>query len=1282
MGEVWHAADGEGRTAALKLLRGAGLEPELARRFAREAETLAALDHPNVVRALDHGQADGGGLLFVAMELLQGQSLDARLRAGPLAVGEAVRVARAAAAGLGAAHAHGLVHRDVKPGNLFLCGDGNVKVLDFGIALEVDAEATRLTQTGALMGTPSYMAPEQATGEGRIDERTDVWGLGAVMHRALSGQRPFWAGGNALAEMLRIVRDEPLPLPAHVPAAVAAVVRRALQKDPAQRFATMRDFAAALALDDGALAAAPAAATAQAASAPHVDARTGASAGPYADTDTETSAGATPVSLRDEVRLVTALLAEGVRDRAAADALSYLVEGLGGAGTELAGGRFVGVFGGAEWAGDEPARAVRAALAARAHARWIAVGTGKALRVEGEATLVTGAALFAAEAVVRRLESSGAEGLVGACPETRRRVERAFEVNDDGEVRAARAAALRGGGDGPEDGTVPLLGRASELRRLVELVERTAGDGRAEAALVVGPPGIGKSRLLDEVRRQVATAASGARWLEGRGESTRAFSSHAMIAGVLRACAALPEGSPLEQARALIEALAGDAAVPAAKRRGTVEFIGELLGVPFPENVHLATARAQLQVMSDRIRLALGDLFEGFCAQGPVVLALDDVQWADGASLALVEFLLLRLEARPFAVLAWARPELLAARPDTLPGAERVSLRELSARDAAVIVERILGRAEPAVVERAAGNPYFAEELARAVKDGADAGALPPTVEGAVQGRLDALDPREKDLLKRVAVLGRRFWSEAAAALGEPEAPRVLRTLRRRDLVVPSTEPRLAGRDEWLFRQSVVQQVAYGMLTEAQRRTLHGLAAAWLGAQPDAPPGEVAEHHECAGQPALARPLWARASAQAHDRGDSAEVVAHAGRALADVLGVAPLPAAEAYALGVRRATALHWLGRVDDEEQALEWLEALERTTDGGGVSAAARAEARMRRGMQLSRRGRFTESCDAWREMAALAAGDDALVAWARAGLAAQYVHLGRADEAEEEARGAVALARETTNGMVRALCVAVSAYVAGLHGDHARSLAAFRVAADEFTASGAVRSATASVVSAAGLLRCFGEVGGARDLLEQALVRARSLGLRETEGFALQALGAALAQLGEVEAGRAALARCLELAQAMGHPVLTAAALASRSVLAREAGDPTAALADADAALQVVRRERLQLNEASCATVRAQALLDLGRAAEALPECERALAARAAAGGMEEGEIDLLLCHHDVLAALGRTADAATAGAAARVRLDELLARIDDDHLRRTFRENVPANRRLLQLTLVAS
>jgi serine/threonine protein kinase len=250
MGMVLRARDETlGRDVALKVMRdGAAASPQARQRFLREARAMAAVEHRRVVPVWHVGEC--GGVPYLAMPLLKGESLAARLQRGPrLGLAEAVRIGREAAEGLAAAHRHGLIHRDVKPSNLWLRedeGGWGVVLLDFGLARPQQSDPD-LTRPGAVLGTPRYMAPEQAAGQ-EVDPRCDLFSLGVVLYQLLTGVSPF-AAADDLAVLSRLATHQPAPprqLDAAVPAALSDLVMRLLAKDRDGRPATARAVAAAL----------------------------------------------------------------------------------------------------------------------------------------------------------------------------------------------------------------------------------------------------------------------------------------------------------------------------------------------------------------------------------------------------------------------------------------------------------------------------------------------------------------------------------------------------------------------------------------------------------------------------------------------------------------------------------------------------------------------------------------------------------------------------------------------------------------------------------------------------------------------------------------------------------------------------------------------------------------------------------------------------------------------------------------------------------------------------
>ena len=247
MGEVYRARDTRlNRDVALKIL------PELLatdadrlRRFKLEAQSTGALNHPNVLVIYDIGTYEN--VPYLVSELLQGESLKERLNQGKLGVNRAVDYGRQIAAGLAAAHAKGITHRDIKPDNLFVTRDGRVKILDFGIAKLAGSQVSGQTATmalntsaGTVMGTAAYMSPEQARGQA-VDHRSDIFSFGCVLYEMLTGVRPFH-GDTAADMMSSILREEPdlnkIPSPV-----LQRIVAHCLEKSPEQRFQSAQDIA-------------------------------------------------------------------------------------------------------------------------------------------------------------------------------------------------------------------------------------------------------------------------------------------------------------------------------------------------------------------------------------------------------------------------------------------------------------------------------------------------------------------------------------------------------------------------------------------------------------------------------------------------------------------------------------------------------------------------------------------------------------------------------------------------------------------------------------------------------------------------------------------------------------------------------------------------------------------------------------------------------------------------------------------------------------------------------
>jgi serine/threonine-protein kinase len=264
MGSVWLAEHTSlGTSVAVKLINSELANHASSRaRFAREAQLAARIRSAHVAQIHDHGVTEDG-IPYIAMEYLAGESLSDRLEArGSLTLHETARVLSHVSRALSRAHAVGLVHRDIKPENIFIAREGSdeiIKVVDFGVAKAVDALGTGYdqTRTGALMGTPYYMSPEQAQGLKSIDSRSDLWSLGVVVFECLTGAQPFTA--PALGPLIAKIVAAPIPVPslvapaARIPVDVDAWMARALARSPDERFSSAEEFAQSFEIASGAV---------------------------------------------------------------------------------------------------------------------------------------------------------------------------------------------------------------------------------------------------------------------------------------------------------------------------------------------------------------------------------------------------------------------------------------------------------------------------------------------------------------------------------------------------------------------------------------------------------------------------------------------------------------------------------------------------------------------------------------------------------------------------------------------------------------------------------------------------------------------------------------------------------------------------------------------------------------------------------------------------------------------------------------------------------------------
>ncbi len=545
--------------------------------------------------------------------------------------------------------------------------------------------------------------------------------------------------------------------------------------------------------------------------------------------------------------------------------LRRVLESFGGTVEKFIGDAVMAVFGAPIAHEDDPERAVRAGLAIREaiadlgddlHVR-IGINTGEALVSVG-ADPNTGEGMVAGDVVntAARLQSAAAVDGVLVGEVTHRAAEReiVFEAHEPIDAKGKTepvacwtAIEPRSFVPIPARDATPFVGRARELRLLIDTFEYSRAERSVQLVTVVGVPGIGKSRLVTELGTYIEADAALTTWRHGHvlsyGSGVAFFALAEIVkqeCGILDSDDAQVAGAKLDTAIEALELEGADA-------RWVRNQIGPFAGID------AATDGSGQSEAFAGWRL----FFEAMAAQSPTVIVLEDLHWADAALLDFIDGLVDRVSDVPLLVVATARPELLEHRPGWAGGkinALTIGLGPLSEDHTTTLIGEIIDRsllpidAEAALLERAGGNPLYAQEYVRAIIErGADA-ALPETVQGIIAARLDGLSPDEKSLLQDGAVIGSTFWLGAVCALGERDrfqADDLMLRLERKQLLHRARRSGIAGEVELAFTHTLIREVAYSQLPRSARVQRHERAAAWLErvATDRAETAELIAHH-------------------------------------------------------------------------------------------------------------------------------------------------------------------------------------------------------------------------------------------------------------------------------------------------------------------------------------------------------------------------------------------------------------------------------------------------------
>ena len=1249
-----------GGYAALKVLH---LTMEDAgERFRREADVLARLRHPGIVGYVSHGETPDGRA-FLAMSWIEGETLTGRVRRlgrlDPMAVAElGANVADA----LAAAHAAGIVHRDVKPSNLLLASDGYDRpvLVDFGIA-RVGTAASAMTQEGMLIGTPGYISPEQARGSLDVDARADQFSLACVLHACLTGRAPF-RGEDLVGVLAKILFQETPRARVErpdVPSELDAILVRAMAKDPSERFADMAAMARALRKVHLRLGGTDALST------PSLV---------VPATEPTTPGISTREARLSAMVIVGRAMASASEVQPVLEDATFIGGRFGGDVERLANGALALRFIEAAGATERALAAARCALALRARLPQAPISLAT-VRGTGGGDDVVRAIDRAAELVREAPRSSRTGAMPIRIDETT-----AGLLDARFDVRQSDAGLELVSESGPGDESrkllgiaVPCLGRDRELLTLDATLEEVEGERIARALIVIADAGVGKSRLRREWLHRVRERGDDVTTWIARADPLDSRAPHGLLGQAVRRALAIADDAPAATKQARLRShLAGILGDVAALER-VFPFACEIIGAPIdaPPASPLAAARGDRALMAEHIREAFEEWIIAECKR-PLLIVLDDAHWSDAATLRLLDAALKATADHPLLVAVFARPPLRAAHP-TLFADRRVQelrLEELSKRSSDRLARSILGAKVPQetidrVVALSNGNAFFLEELVRAVAEGKDA-QLPDSVLSVVEARLEALEPDARRVLRAASIFGHFFWpAGVAAVLGDNDerASAWVGALARREIVSARTQSRFDDEPEYTFRHALVRDTAYSMLTPEDRALGHRAAAAWLEARGEGEPAVLAAHLEAGGDPGRAASYYMRAATQMLGGGELAAARDLVSRGLA--CGPGDDTRAELLMLDVE---AHRWLGDVERSARAAE--EAMLYAREGSDTYILAVANALLSH-LKLGNAERHRELLKIAMPFLAMAKPSNAACRLASAaGTGALFS--GDLATAEDIEPIVSRLVKGDVDLAARAQLHVYRAFLSDARGDLEAQIQHFDAAANYLDQAGHARHALLHRTNAAFARSLVGEYEDAATRLFAVLSDAEARGLRFIVDTAHTDLAGTLERLGRYEEAQKHAVVAIEGFRREGDQRMEGASRGYHALALFKLGKTAHAFTEIHAGLALARvaRQILPYMLASLANME----LGVGRADAALEHAKEALDVflETRSDGAHEVYIRVALAR--ALGASGRTEDARTALAEAHEQVRHRLELMRDDRYRASF-ERIEENAAVL-------
>jgi serine/threonine protein kinase/tetratricopeptide (TPR) repeat protein len=1301
MGQVYRAVQHKlSREVAVKVLGPhVALRPRAVARFHAEARAASRLEHPNIVRVYDFGHADTGHL-YIAMELVRGESLKALLRRERRLTAErAIALLDQVLAALEAAHQAGVIHRDLKPDNAMVVTKGgreHLVVLDFGIAKVLeDGAAGHDSVTREVMGTPEYMAPEQILGE-EVGPPTDLYAVGINLFELVAGERPF--GGRSAVQVYLAHLNQPVPpLPANLDleparrAALDAVIAGFLAKERSQRFPTATAAREALAAwlrrDPAPFALSQPQRPKEPEPVAHgtLGELTLEQSRPDtvivrrmspAELGTDPSRAAALPSMtsqhqeRRDIVVLTAALAPGRGAEQPADpedqlgatapvvaSWSRIARAAGGVvlhGQPQAPGVIQVAFGAPLALEGFALRAVRAALQMRLAAEKCGALPGTAF--DFRAGVASGLAIVSSQTNQGGLEVVGevlvrSQWLAADAPAGGILVSDLVYEDCRGRVLGAPAAASsnspgarhwRVTGLRPRDAhDTPLVagvrtrtvGRGAERAQLQQLLLDSLDKQTGRMVVLSGEAGIGKTRMVRDLVAWAGSALPHVQVVLSATEPSGEESPYALPRQLVAQLRSLAHDTPPP---AVVETLhSATADRPSGELSiETAEALALVLGLCPEEHTHTLPRTGPPRDLERRA-------FQGFSrlvlasGERPLIWLVEDLHWADEGSLDWLDELARGLVAAPVVVVATTRPGALARRPELRsdgPFRTHLELLPLKHEKAVALVGELLQNAPgPAdelhrfVVERAAGNPFYAEELVKAliaravlVPDATgklsldramfDPELLPRSIQALLQARIDSVEPVARTVLLAASVVGRTFWKGAVEALLDRDAvgalDLALEQLDSEGFIFVRATSALPGEMEYQFEHALLREVAYASLLRATRRECHAAVARWLQARlPERQAelhGTVARHAEGGGDLARAFDGYVRAgehAARVYANEDALRLLTKA----TELASTAPeVPREGLVRAAAARGDVLELLSRFSEAREAFEQaLAAL-----SARASVLERAELARRRARALYRAGELERArADLLAVQSAVAGAPSAV----RLAVAADLAWLFHLSGQHADARRELSVVLPPDPDAAPPPGVDAVAWVRALANVHNTlgtvhlrqgrpldALLAYEQARLGYEKVGARHAAAACLLNEGIVRLAQGQAERARPALESALAEFLDLGY---------AHGAANAKvyLGHVARARGQLARASELAQearqwaeSAGVALLRAEALALCAELRIDSSDLHAAVELARAAVEAARASRSRETEGLACRVLGEALRALSEAA----------------------------------------------------------------------------------------